>query len=504
MYRAIKLICSLILLLSVFTLSSTSIKADDTSDLRTRYLKINFNGKVIFHEEVAEGKYIQVLNGNKEIIESIVLKSDTEMDLDSPVVPVGQIFSYWDIKNSDTKFEILPRFVDSNELQASFTSEDNGHLLHNNSNIKELVKAFDEDDLFRDVAPEVNANPNYKFRGWHYYKDTETLEKLEVTDTTKIHHQTNYFALFYQDINNNNIDDTTENITLKFVPNNNQTMNDINLYVGQSFTMPKLDIKKDHVFIGWYTDESFKTKFDNELSLTENTTLYAKWEKAENVIQRSENQPIRDQNISDQVESILNGRLDRLESAIARTNQNATAAQRVQQPVQPTNQNNIAEDNNSNEVLKYTETKYVFNNPNIGERFMVKFFDLDNRFLFSVSLPYGRSIHVLDQSDNLVKEYSVRQDTSITMDVADYVFNPDNFQEFDSRTVRVNTSEITEIYPVLRPLESNISPPITIESEEAKSNVGGLIALTVLFILIIVGIVYYLIKRNKRMNLEIN
>ena len=502
MYRAIKLLCSLILLLSVFTLSSTSIKADDTSDIRTRYLKINFNGKVIFHEEVAEGKYIQVLNGNKEIIESIVLKSDTEMDLESPAVPTGQIFSYWDIEQNDTKLEVSPRFVDSRELQASFTSEEGGYLLHNNSNIKELVKAFDEDDLFKDVAPEVNPQPNYKFRGWYSYKEDDKLEKLDVTDTTSTHHQINYFALFYQDVNNNNIDDATENLTLKFVPNNNQTIDDMNLYVGQSFTMPKLDIKKDHVFIGWYIDEEFKTKFDNELPLTENTTLYAKWEKAESVIQRSENQPIRNENISDQVESILNGRLDRLESAIARTNQNVSAAQRVPQPVtQPVN--NTVEENTANEVLKYTETRYVFKNPNIGERYMVKFFDLDNRFLFSLSLPYGRSIHVLDQSDNLVKEYSVRQDTSITIDISDYVWNPDNFQEFDSRTARINTSEITEIYPVLKPFDSNISAPITYETEE-ESNLGGLIALAVLFILIIAGIVYYLVKRNKRMNLEIN
>lgn len=523
MYRAIKIICSLILLISVLTLSNTTIKADSSSDVRTHYLKINYNGKVLFHEKIAEGKYIQVLNEKNEILESIVLKSDTEMELEKPEIPEGQILSYWEINQSDTKVEILPIFTESMKLQAGFISKDGGSLIYNNSKIKEIVKSFGEDVLFNDIAPEVKADDNYKFRGWHYYKDGKTLEKLNVTDTTKPTDKTEYFALFYKDINDNNLDDTTEKITLKFVPNNGQKLEDKNLYVGQPFSIPKLDVKKDHIFMGWYIDEDFKTKYDNKQPLIENTTLYGKWEKAETVIEQSENNPITDQNVSDQVESILNGRLDELQRAIERVSQNVSAAEqvpqqtqpnnvlpqpeRVPQPQQGTNSNNTSEDssNQSNEVLTYTETRYIFKNPNIGERYMIKFFDEDNRFLFSITLPYGRSIKVLDQTDNLVKEYFVRQDTTINMNVSDYVFNEADLLKFDSRTVKVNNSDITEIYPILRPIEPKIAAPITNEvEEETGSKLGGLIALGTLFILFIAGVIYYLIKRNKKMNVEIN
>lgn len=519
MYRAIKIICSLILLLSVFTLSNTTAKADSSSDIRTHYLKINFNDKVLFHEKIAEGKYVQVLNGQNEILESIVLKSDTETELESPEIPEGHILSYWEIKQSDTKVEILPIFIESTKLQASFISKDGGSLIHNNSKIKEIVKSFGEDTLFNDIAPEVQADENYKFRGWHYYKDGEKLEKLEVTDKTKPNTLTEYFALFYQDMNDNNLDDTTENITLKFVPNNGQKLEDKKLYVGQSFSMPKLDVKKDHVFIGWYIDEDFKEKFDNKQPLLKNTTVFGKWEKAESIIEKSENNPITDQNVSDQVESILNGRLDELEKAIDRVSQNVSAAEQtkqpsnnvlpqpeiVQQPQQGNSSNNTSEDEKSNEVLKYTETRYIFKNPNISERYMVKFFDEDNRFLFSITLPYGRSIQVLDQTDKLVKEYFVRQDTTVQMNVSDYVFNENDLLKFDSRTVKVNNSDITEIYPLLRPIEPQITAPLVNEAEEGtSSNLGGLIALGTLFILIIAGVIYYLIKRNRKMNVEIN
>lgn len=520
MYRAIKIICSLILLLSVCTLSNTTVKAENSSDIRTHYLKINFNDKVLFHEKIAEGKYIQVLNGQNEISESIVLKSDTDLVIEKPEIPEGHILSYWEIKQSDTKVEIVPIFVESKELKAGFISKDGGMLIHNNSKIKEIVKSFDEAALFNEIAPEVQAAENYKFRGWYYYKDIQDkdgqkLEKLEVNEKTKPNTHTEYFALFYQDFNDNNLDDTTENITLKFVPNNGQKIDDKSLYVGQPFSMPKLDVKKDHVFMGWYIDEDFKEKFDSKQPLLKNTTVYGKWEKAENIIEESENNPITDQNVSDQIESILNGRLNELEKAIDRVSQNVSAAEQankplpqpeiVQQPQNSSNSNNTSEDEQSNEVLRYTETRYIFKNPNIGERYMFKFFDEENRFLFSVTLPYGRSIQVLDQTENLVKEYFVRQDTTIRMNVSDYVFNESNLLKFDSRTIKVNNSDITEIYPVLRPIEPQLTNTPTNEiEEETGSKLGGLIALFTLFILIIASLIYYLIKRNKKMNVEIN
>lgn len=113
--------------------------------------------------------------------------------------------------------------------------------------------------------------------------------------------------------------------------------------------------------------------------------------------------------------------------------------------------------------------------------------------------------NTVDQTENLVKEYFVRQDTTIRMNVSDYVFNESDLLKFDSRTIKVNNSDITEIYPVLRPIEPQLTNTPTNEvEEETGSKLGGLIALATLFILIFASLIYYLIKRKQKMNVEIN
>lgn len=509
MYRAIKIICSFILLLSIFTFPLSNTTKANANDLQTSYLKVSFNDKILFHDKVEQGKYIQVLDAESEIVESVVLKGDLELELEQPAMPENTILSYWDITDSETKVIITPIFIETKKLKSRFSSEEGGLLLHNNSQIKELVKSFNENTLFADVAPEVKPAENYKFRGWFYKRDGENREKLNVTETTKAKDSVEYFALFYQDVNENEIDDKTEKITLKIVPNNSQKMKDMSLYVGQPFNIPKLEAKKDHIFIGWFLDKEFKTAYDSSKPITEDTTLYAKWEKAEKVIKESENNPITDKNVSDQVESMLNGRLDELEKAIAQSSAKQNSGNILPQPEQvqiPQDIQTITENQDgSNEVLKYTEPKYIFKNTNIGERYMVKFFDENYSFLFSISLPYGRTIHLLDQSENLIKEYSVRQDTTITLNVSDYVFNEDELLKFDSRTVKVNNSDITEVFPAMKPYEAQAAfAPKVADAEGGKNeNLGILITSGILFILLIASIVFYLIKRNKKMNVDI-
>lgn len=497
-------ITSFILLISLF---STSLPEAFAETPKTYYLKILFKNTVLYHDEVSENKYIQVLNLDNEVIKSEVLKGNLDLELETPNVPTGKLLSYWDIQETDTHFKIVPVVINKKESTSTFNAKEGGYLIDNNSQVKEITKTYNSNTLLKDILPEVKPIENYKFRGWYIYNygsSTELdeldliefldLEKVNVTDTTKVEPKNYYQALFYKDLNNNDLDDKTEKIRLKFVSDNNQQIDDIEISVGESFTLPKLDIKNDHVFVGWYLDKEFKTLYDSNNPIIENTTLYAKWQEVEQIITNSEKKPITDENISNQIESILNGRLDTLEAAIQEAANNYANLPQIE-----TNANTESSNSESknNEVLTFTEKKYVFNNPNTDRNFLISFRNEDNEFLFSTVLPYGRTIRLLNQYEGLVNEYTVRQETTITVKMNEIV-TKGQFQDFEIREVRENSSDISEVIPLVKEPKKIDTPAIEKQSqEESMFNFQNILALSILFV-VAVAIILFIKKRKNR------
>ncbi|MGR5992970.1 hypothetical protein ACT7C9_00105 [Bacillus cereus] len=157
---------------------------------------------------------------------------------------------------------------------------------------------------------------------------------------------------------------------------------------------------------------------------------------------------------------------------------------------------------NSNKITAYTETKYVFKNKNIGEKYMVKFLDESGAFVSSLTLPYGRTIKILDENENSHEEYAVRQDTTINLDTERYVNKGSTFLGLDTRTVQVNATEITEIYPTTAKNNANsfLYKKDEINGQKKDStNQNIIIALsTVAVICIILGTFLFFKKRKKK------
>ena len=388
MDRVIKLSISL-LLLSVLISLNTFVKADGVEMLKHNVI-LTFNERILFHEKIADGKSLQIFNDQRDIIEHTQIVEDYEAALIEPTAPHHFIFSYWEMIEKENTIDVTPIFTERKAFQAGFIGGTGGTLIHNSSAIKEVVKSFDEEASFQAVAPDVLPNDNYVFKGWYYYKDSETLERLDITSTTKPQNRTEYFALFYEDTNQNNIDDAMEN------------------------DMP----------VG----------------------------------------------LLPQPETIT----------------------------QPSN-------NNSNEVLTYTNTKYVFNNTNVNSSFLVKFLATDNTFLYSLTLPYGRSITMLDQTNKAVKEYFVRQETTIMLNLEDYVFNEAEFLKFESHNRKINNTEITEVFPIIQQpeIQSLLAVNESVDNAKANnasSNAGNIIVLTVVILLAIAAAAYFIIRRKRQAN----
>lgn len=103
-----------------------------------------------------------------------------------------------------------------------------------------------------------------------WYEDAKC--QTETEDTTPVKGKT-YYAKW-----------TKNNYTVTF--NNNghdEKPADKSVEYGDSVTdLPELsDSTSEWVFDGWYMDENFKTKYDNQ-AITDNTTLYAKWHEYQN------------------------------------------------------------------------------------------------------------------------------------------------------------------------------------------------------------------------------
>ncbi|MGR5993111.1 InlB B-repeat-containing protein [Bacillus cereus] len=480
-------------------------QTQENENVARNYLKVSYEGKVIFHELIPPKTMIQVLNEKNDVVESMVLTSDKEMNLEKPKVSNGKMLSYWTIEMKDGKLFIKPVLTPKQELSVTFYVKDvGGNLVENHKQIKEVVKSATKDAKLKDVLPDVNPDNHYKFTGWFAMVDKgdgkkaeeklQNIEDMRVTDS-----QSEYYARFFSDFNNNGIDDKTEEITVNFVTSIEEQIEPVKLNVGQKIKIPKLS-NKDKIFIGWYTNAELTNKFSND-NLKDSITLYAKWENAEKVITESEKKPITDKDVSDQVEKILNERFKELKESQTNTEKpnetttevlNKEATGTTEKPKDnnkdnkgaTTNNNQKSDTNNtkdntktdnsnanpptsnpwggsmqndtklkgnvasnSNKITAYTETKYVFKNKNIGEKYMVKFLDESGAFVSSLTLPYGRTIKILDENENSHEEYAVRQDTTINLDTERYVNKGSTFLGLDTRTVQVNATEITEIYP---------------------------------------------------------
>ncbi|MGE7939927.1 InlB B-repeat-containing protein [Bacillus paramycoides] len=522
-------------------------KTQENENIARNYLKVSYEGKVLFHEQVASKTMIQVLNEDNEVVESTVLTSDKEMSLEKPKISNGKMLSYWTIEMKDGKLMIKPVLTNKEEFLVKFFVKDvGGNLLENHKRIKEVVKSATKDAKLKDVLPDVNPDNNYKFTGWFSMIDKgdgkkveeklQNIEDIKITDS-----KGEYYAKFFSDFNNNGIDDKTEEITVNFVTNIEEQIEPVKLNVGQKIKAPKLS-NKDKIFIGWYTNAELTNKFGND-NLKDSITLYAKWENAEKVITESEKKPITDKDVSDQVEKILNERLKELEGQTntekskdnnnenkgAATNnnqksdtnntkdntktnnsnttpptsnpwggsiQNDTKLKDYLASNNPNNSNNL----NSNKVSVYTETKYVFKNKNVGEKYMVKFLDENGAFVSSLTLPYGRTIKILDENEAPREEYAVRQDTTINLDTERYVNKGSTFLGLDTRSVQVNSAEITEIYPTTAKNNSNsfLYKKDEKTSQKKELNTQNIIAIlvTVAAICIILGI--FLLARNRK------
>ena len=158
-----------------------------------------------------------------------------------------------DTTNAPNVLELVAKW-DINKYTVQFVSE---HGSFEDQTI-EHGKPIDTDKL---TPPIVEG---FTFDGWYADKAHETKFDFntQITSDTKV------YAKW-----------TAKDYEVSFITEHGKTPTSQNVPYNKTATNPGELSEDGYTFGGWYTDETYKTKFDFSTAITGDTKVYAKWEK---------------------------------------------------------------------------------------------------------------------------------------------------------------------------------------------------------------------------------
>lgn len=136
------------------------------------------------------------------------------------------------------------------------------------------------------------------FIGWYEIVNIENDEDILAEETfdfsTKIKSEKNLKAVFEEEpvVEDGEVD----TIKITFDPNGGSKVSAITLNKGGKLTFPKNPTKSGYTFVNWTTKDGKTVK--NKTKFQEDTVLYAKWDKIEEIKQEEQETPKKEETIS--------------------------------------------------------------------------------------------------------------------------------------------------------------------------------------------------------------
>ena len=188
-----------------------------------------------------KGWYLDEGVWQEQLTADYFLSHDIDGDLDS--------FAYYLAKEEPAPEEFTISFFVDGELYSSLLTAGN-----------ELLS-----------LPEAPNKDNYEFKGW-YFDDGTFENRLYPNTYENLPLETNVSVYAYYAL----IEDIPEEYQVSFVVNGGTLIEPI---VTSKIEDEPKTFRKGYTFLGWYFDKSFSSKASFPLEITEDITLYAKWEK---------------------------------------------------------------------------------------------------------------------------------------------------------------------------------------------------------------------------------
>ena len=188
-----------------------------------------------------KGWYLDEGVWQEQLTEDYFLSHDIDGDLDS--------FAYYLAKEEPTPEEFTISFFVDGELYSSLLTAGN-----------ELLS-----------LPEAPNKDNYEFKGW-YFDDGTFENRLYPNTYENLPLEANVSVYAYYTF----IEDIPEEYQVSFIVNGGTPIEPV--VTSKIEDEPKTS-RKGYTFLGWYLDSAYSEKVSFPLDVTENITLYAKWEK---------------------------------------------------------------------------------------------------------------------------------------------------------------------------------------------------------------------------------
>lgn len=113
-------------------------------------------------------------------------------------------------------------------------------------------------------APSTTTRDGYEFVGWYLTEDFSDAVEFPY----KVMGNSTFYAKWEQ----------VENAVITYVTNCDIVLETVSVPIGTMIDLETI-IRTGYTFDGWYMDEEFTEKVEDPITLTENITVYAKWEQ---------------------------------------------------------------------------------------------------------------------------------------------------------------------------------------------------------------------------------
>lgn len=225
---------------------------------------------------------VTFLDDKGSVIE--VIKTKHNQSVTPPKAPevYGYIFTGWDKDLSsiseDTTVKAIynidngvPRFNVTYKVDGS--NRDYGSLVENNSSKDSIVITnVLNKTVLNDILPQITFCNKCKFTGYFIDDKLVDPEKYTITKNEIIS------LRFYSDVNNNNIDDSSEYITITFDSMGGSKIDSLRITLNSRISELKAPSRDGYNFAGWYTSASYSNKWNLSDRAIQDTVLYAKWD----------------------------------------------------------------------------------------------------------------------------------------------------------------------------------------------------------------------------------
>ena len=157
----------------------------------------------------------------------------------------------------------------SGPKEAPYTEGDEIGVYYYDAEDGELLLTLSGGNKFTLAGPRTNKTGTYTVEG-----TTITLDFLKDDDgTATVKNEGGKLVMTYNNATIPFLSKVTHTVSF-----GNTTLADVKVINGKPVAKPADPVKENHVFLGWYADETFTTPFDFETStVKENTTVWAKW-----------------------------------------------------------------------------------------------------------------------------------------------------------------------------------------------------------------------------------